>query len=423
MKVTEKKAKNGEIHLTAIASTQEVSQAFHRAHLAFANQMGIRPDGDKDVVQLVREQLGITDLDTIVSTQAVQNLVPFAIDKRNLMPAFPPTPILNSQIKRGKTFTFELHVTPKPTFELESYDPVTITVRPLTVDEKDVDEELERLAKNNVRFEHDEPHPIGEGDSFKLGIVATQNGKQLKGLTTPGRTYQMGLNLMPEEFERQLVGMNVGEVKNIRFTLPGDTEGPIDARVTVLEMRKCIIPTIDDEWVAQNRPNYVNLQIFRDATRKQIENALRPKYEEMKLSLAATELSKRFKGHIDDSIYEASQKTYLENMRASLEQQGQDFDEFVKSQGGEQQFGMMTMLQVRSNLVQGYSLDAVFRHEKMTLTEEDLNRAARELNPQNPMAVRQEIDETGQGYVLREVAQRIKANQWVLNNAEVIVRE
>ena len=44
----------------------------------------------------------------------------------------------------------------------------------------------------------------------------------------------------------------------------------------------------------------------------------------------------------------------------------------MQSQGGEQQFGMILMMQTREMLVQGYALDALFRHEKMTLTDEDI---------------------------------------------------
>ena len=39
------------------------------------------------------------------------------------------------------------------------------------------------------------------------------------------------------------------------------------------------------------------------------------------------------------------------------------------------------MMQAREMLVQGYALDALFRHEKLTLTEDDLDAAARQHEP------------------------------------------
>ena len=91
---------------------------------------------------------------------------------------------------------------------------------------------------------------------------------------------------------------------------------------------------------------------------------------------------------IQDEVYEAMQQTLVSNLRGQLQQQGIPFEQFVQSQGGEQQFGMIMMMQTREMLVQGYALDALFRHEKMTLTDEDIDAACRSMNPQNPDAVK-----------------------------------
>ena len=106
----------------------------------------------------------------------------------------------------------------------------------------------------------------------------------------------------------------------------------------------------------------------------------RAQYEAYKLQVAASELAKRFEGRIQDEVYEAMQQTLVSNLRGQLQQQGIPFEQFVQSQGGEQQFGMIMMMQTREMLVQGYALDALFRHEKMTLTDEDIDAACRSMN-------------------------------------------
>ena len=117
------------------------------------------------------------------------------------------------------------------------------------------------------------------------------------------------------------------------------------------------------------------------------------------------------------------QQTLVSNLRGQLQQQGIPFEQFVQSQGGEQQFGMIMMMQTREMLVQGYALDALFRHEKMTLTDEDIDAACRSMNPQNPDAVKREMQENGRGFALREAAERMKANQWLLDHAIVNVEQ
>ena len=84
---------------------------------------------------------------------------------------------------------------------------------------------------------------------------------------------------------------------------------------------------------------------------------------------------------------------------------------------------MMLMLQTRQMVVQGYSLDALFRHEKMELTDEDVMAACRSMNAQNPEMVKQMAEQSGSMFALREVAERMKANKWLLDHAEVTVAD
>ena len=71
----------------------------------------------------------------------------------------------------------------------------------------------------------------------------------------------------------------------------------------------------------------------------------------------------------------------MNNIRGELQQQGKSWEEFLEENGGEQQVGMMLMLQTREMLVQGFALDAVFRHEKLVLTDEDIEATCRSINP------------------------------------------
>ncbi len=427
MKVTEKKLDDGHVLLEAIASTAEVGHALTMAQYGFAQKMGLRPEPGKSVAQLAEERLGVKDLDSLVQQQAVEYLVPFAVDKRNIVPAYPPQPQAAAPLKRGQTFSFELRVAMKPDYELTGYEPVTITVPPFALDDAEVDAQIAQLADNYATFEADEPRPVQAGDSFLLALEASQNGEKIENLSTEGRTYVTNMNLMPPSFEAQLIGMSVGEPKTFSFEMPSGGPGAeadvIDCTATVKEMQKKVVPAIDDAWIAENMPMYRDAAALRSSIADRMAEDRRAQYESLKLQTAAAELAKRFKGRIEDPVYEATQRNLVGSIRARLAQQGVPFEQFVQSQGGEQQFGMIMMLQTRATLTQGYALDALFRHEKMTLDEADLDEAAKAMNPQNPAAARREMEENGRGFALRELAQRIKANRWLLDHAEVIVKD
>ncbi len=423
MKVTEKKLPDGRFELTAVAATAEVAQAFNAAHQIFLANMGVQVAPGQKPEVVAEDELGITNLDMVSQQLAIDYLVPFAVDKSNLVPAFPPKPVVNQMIKRGETFEFQLRVTPKPQYKLTSYEPVSITVPPFTFDESAVDQQVHQVLESYATYEACDPHPLGENDAARIKVEATQGGQPHKNLSTEGRTYIMGMNLLPEGFEKNLLGMNVGDSKSFSFDVPGAEEGedPIDCTVTVLECQCKKVPELTNEWVEKNIPMVRDAAALRGSIRESLLAEQQAQYREMQLSMAADELSRRFEGKIADEVYEAMRETLMNNVKGSVEQQGMQFDEFVAMQGGIQQFGMMLMVQARQMLVQGYALDALFRHENMELTDEDLLAACRAMNPQQPEAVRRQMEGNGQGFVLRETAARLKANRWLLEHANVNV--
>ena len=172
MKVVKKKGENGMIHLDVTASTAEVSEALNNAGVQFCNQMGIPPVPDKTPAQAAAEQMGIKDLDALVVQQAVEALVPKAISKHNIQPAYMPIAQPKGIMRRGRTFQFELDVMPKPQYELTSYEPVSFTVDPFESDEEAVDREIAKMAEMYSGYVKTDDKPIEKGDNALLKIEA-----------------------------------------------------------------------------------------------------------------------------------------------------------------------------------------------------------------------------------------------------------
>ena len=426
MKITQKKIDGGKVLVSAIASTAEVTKAFNSAHLAFAQQMGLRPERGKTVAQVAEESMGIRDLDSVVSAQAAEALMPFAVDKTGIIPAFPPVIDPKSSLKRGQTFQFEVAITPKPDYKLSSYEPVSITLQPLQIDTSEVDAQLAQMADTYAEYVADDPHPIGKGDSCKIKMsVKRENGEDIPALATEGRTYVAGMGYMPDGFEENVLGMDVGETKTFEFDAPDIDENGKEvtshlvATVTILEAQKRVQPEINDEWVQKYMPFYKSADDLRKSIEDGVTKKQRQEYENGRRQAVAAAAAKRFEGSIADEVYEAVSQNMMNNLRTQVAAQGMKFDEFVEQQGGQQQFNMMMMLQIREMLVQGYTLDAVFRHEGLTITDEDLNEACAELGQGDPKTVRRQLEESGRGFVLREAAERLRANKWLVEHADI----
>ena len=425
MKVVKKKLEDDFIVLDVTASTSDVSEALQAAAVAFCRQMGIRPLQGKTLAEVAADQMGIRDLDAVVSQQAIEFLVPKAVEKFGVTPSHMPEAEPKVPLRRGHAFRFELHLLPKPEFELEDYSPVSFTARKYEPNAAAIDAEINRLAQMYTTYVAADPHPVQKGDSCKLAIEATKDGEPVPGLNTDGRTYSVGQGLMPDGFDNGIVGMAPGETKTITFEGPGLDENNNEVMeeyvcvVTLIEVQKEVPPVIDDEWVAMNMPMYKGLEGLREDIAKHTDAANRAQYDDYLRNEAAAEMSHRFKGKISDAVYEGAMHDIVQNLRQQVTSSGQNWDTFVEQQGGQQQLNMMLMLQTRQTLVNGFVLDAVYRHFALSSTDADVLAVCKQMNPQAPSMLKEQMERAGMGYVLRESAARMVAAQYLVDHATI----
>lgn len=429
MKVIKKENPDGTFHMKAVASIEEVGRALDAAQEVFCQQMGVMPVPGSSAAQAAAEQLGIKDLDAIVAAQAVEYLVPMAFEKHGVIPAFMPQVRAAVPMHREKAFEFEFEATPKPVYELSGYDPVSITVEPYGSVDDEVEAQLQQIAENFSTFEPAEAAVIEQGMTVFLAVRCLIDGKEVPGVTTPGRSYQVGTGMMPPSFDEGIVGMNVGEQRSFSFLAPDiDAEGGLSekeyrAEVTYLENQKRVKAEITDEFVTYTFPMYSSVEQLRASIFDDLDGKRRTGYEEYKRNLAADELGKRFEGRIADEVYEGTMRNTVMNMRAEIQQQGMRWEDFVTQNGGAQQVNMMLMMQVRSMLVQGYALDALYRHERLSYTDEDVMDVCRAFNPADPALARRRMEEMGHSLTLKESAERLCANKWLVAHADIRVAD
>ena len=429
MKVVKKKGENGFLQYDCTASTQEVSRVLNQASEQFCQQMGIRPIPGKTPAQAVSERLGIKDLDTVIASQAMEMLIPRALDKQGIVPAFTPDLTANVPLKRGRAFQFSLQVMPKPSFELSDYSPVKFTVQPFQSDEDEIDRQIGLIAKEYLTFVAEEAKPIHAGDSCKIKMRTTKNGEEIPGLTFDQRSYTLGEDLMPKGFDEGLDGMEVGETRTFTFEGPDLDENyneimeTYETTVTLLENQKEIVPVVTDEWVKTNMPMYKDVADMRAKIGKEVDDERRKYYEDHKRNQAAAKLAERFDGRIPDEVYEGAMRDEQRTLRQQVAQSGTTWEQFVEQQGGEQQVSMLLMMTMRQNLIQGYALDAYYRHEGLSYTEDDLNEACFQINPRDPKFVRKQMEKNGLGYALREAAERLRACKHLVEHADITIAE
>lgn len=428
MKVIKKKVDDGKFQLDCIATKDEVARALHEAGIEFANELGVTPKQNGQTPNsAIEEKLGIKDADALLSARAKEFLVPVALNKAGILPLYPPTPLTTSDLKRGNDFGFSLRVTPKPDYDLKSYDPVEIKAQPKIYDYSQLDEQLKKMAEQYAGFVKAPDKPIEVGDTALIKIFATKDGEPLAALNADARPYTAGQGYMPEGFDKNVIGMQPGETKKFSFEAPDFDEDfnqitvNIDCTVEVVEIQTRQVEELSDDWVSRNMPMFKSLEDLKNTMRKDIEKQQDRQYDYYIRNLVVSEISHRFDGKIDDGAYEAASKSLKESMVKEAKANNMSWEQFVEANGGEQQMNMFLMLQTRQMLVQGFALDAVFRKKKLVVAEEDIMEGCVSLgaDPRSYKQTQKYFEESGRDFVLREAAERARASRYLVEHAKI----
>lgn len=243
---------------------------------------------------------------------------------------------------------FAINVIVKPDVKIGDYKGLTIAKTPVKeVVDADVDAELSKVRERNARFVEVTDRPVQDGDQINLDYCGKVDGVAFDGGTAQKQTLVIGSHTFIEGFEEQLVGMNIGETKDIDVTFPAEYHAeelkgkPAVFTVTVNAITVKELPALDDE-LAKDVSEFSTLDEYKADIRKHIaehnqadaNNADESKLVETVVDNATVD--------IPDAMIEEQIDSYIEDFKYQLMYQGLNIESYFKYTGS-------TMEQLRAD--------------------------------------------------------------------------
>ena len=104
--------------------------------------------------------------------------------------------------------------------KISSYKGMKIKQFAYTVKEEEVQAEIDRLLDRNARKVEVTDRPAQNGDIANIDFVGTVDGVKFDGGEAEGFDLTLGSGQFIPGFEDQVVGMNIGETKDVNVTFP-----------------------------------------------------------------------------------------------------------------------------------------------------------------------------------------------------------
>lgn len=163
-------------------------------------------------------------------------------------------------------------ITVMPTFELAKYTGRTLNKIEATVNEDEVDAEVIKAQEKLAVFETVEGRAVESGDQVVIDFSGSLDGVMFDGGTAEKFELIIGSNSFIPGFEDQLIGMNIGEDKDINVTFPANYNAENLAGKDVVfaiklhEIKNKILPEINDEF-AKDVSEFNTLDEYKESIR------------------------------------------------------------------------------------------------------------------------------------------------------------
>ncbi|RIJ29054.1 trigger factor [Henriciella algicola] len=182
-----------------------------------------------------------------------------AITDADVRPASQPDMHMESDMEKviegEEDLAYHMHVDIMPDFEPADMSGVTIKKPVAEVDDAQLDETLDQVAENNMKFEpRGKTAKAKDGDAVVIDFVGKIDGEPFEGGAAEGHTLVLGSGSFIPGFEEQLVGTKTGEEKDVEVTFPEEYQAEHLAgkaavfEVKVNEVRAPKKPDIDEEF-------------------------------------------------------------------------------------------------------------------------------------------------------------------------------
>ena len=366
--------------------------------------------------------------DSIFYEDAFNELAPVVYDeeiKENKIEVASRPQVDVVQMEKGKDLIFTAIVATKPEVKLGKYKEIPLKKIEYKVTDEDIDHEINHMAEHNSRMVTVEDREVKDKDIVTIDFEGFTDGKPFEGGKAENHELTIGSKTFISGFEDQIIGMKIGEEKDIKVTFPEDYFSKDLAgkeatfHVVLHGIKEKQLPTIDDEF-AKDVSEFDTLKELKDSIKEKMEkeNEERAKHETE--DAAIEEVCKNTNIDIPEGMVELEIDNIMQNLDQRLNYQGLNLEQYLKMMGkSEEDFRKDYKEQAEKNVKTRLVLEQIVKDEKIKEDEKYIKEKLEEMAKQYNRKVEDlEKNEELKNY-LAESSKTEQAVKLVVDNAKI----
>ena len=381
MSYTVEKIASNKVKLSFVESAESFDAAVEKAYLKDRSRINVpgfrKGKAPRKLIEnMYGEGVFYDDAFELVAQPAYEE----AIKAENLQVVDRPQ-VDVQQIGAGQELKYTLEVFVKPDVTLGEYKGVAVEKNV----EKVTDEAVEARIQNDVErastTQDVTDRAVENGDIVNLDYAGSVDGVAFEGGTAQGQSLTIGSGMFIPGFEEQMVGMNIGEERDLSVKFPeqyhADNLAGKDAvfHVKVNGIQTKVRPELDDDFAA-DVSEFDTFEAYKANIVADLEKNAADRAEANLEDALVQKVVDAADCDIPDAMIQDEITTMLREMEMRMMYQGIRFEDYLKYTG-------QTLDQVRENCKPEAAnrvktqlvLEAVAKAENIVPTDEDVDEA------------------------------------------------
>ncbi|MCI7741532.1 MAG: trigger factor [Clostridiales bacterium] len=291
-----------------------------------------------------------------------------------------------------RTAVFSFTVTLYPEVTLGQYKGIEASRESVVVSDEDVNAEVESARKRNARKVSVE-REAQMGDTANIDFDGFLNGERFDGGKAEGYDLELGSNSFVPGFEEQIVGMQIGEEKDLDITFPEEYVEELAGKAVVFKVKLnsltvSELPELDDEF-AKDVSEFDTLDEYKADIRTNLEKRRQDEAEEKVRSEIMHKAAENMTVEIPDVMVQEKVEEILRNYAANfgLNSRDMDYAQLMQMMGLDENTVNVSIrpgaqVQVKNDLL----IEAVIKAENIEVSDEEveeyLNKVAESIQAQ-----------------------------------------
>ena len=308
-----------------------------------------------------------------------------------------PEVSVDSIADEGVTMTAIVPVMPE--VKISSYKGMKIKEVAYTVNEEEVEADVNRLLERNARKVVVEGRPAQKDDIANIDFVGTVDGVKFDGGEAKGFDLTLGSGQFIPGFEDQVIGMNVGEVKNVEVTFPEDYQAenlkgkPAVFAVTLNSLQAKELPELTDEFI-KDATGSESIEAYKTKAREKLQqNADRRSIDATENNILEA-ISANTEVEIPQAIIDREIDSLVQKFEYQLMYQGlklQDYLDFLKTTMADfrKNYEEQAIKNVKNQLI----ISQLIKEENIEATQDEIDAKVAE----QAKSVEKEVEEYKKG--------------------------